>query len=115
MKKVILLLLMALLSQVTYASGQYITNLEIKRIRAVGDYPGSTYDNTIELWFTVPLTFEAKMLCTKTYRVYVNSSNQHLISAAYMAKATNSKVGVYINDQLPIRNGSCEISYIEVL
>jgi len=41
-----------LFSKNAFSENITIQNLEISKIRAVGDYAGTTYDNTIELWFS---------------------------------------------------------------
>lgn len=92
-----------------------IDNLKIYKIRAVGDYSGNTFDNTIEIWFTTPLTFPAQSLCTVTGRVYVDKNHDHIISAAYMAFAAGKTVNINVDTNLTIRNGSCEISFLDVV
>jgi len=44
-------LVLFLFSKNAFSENITIQNLEISKIRAVGDYAGTTYDNTIELWF----------------------------------------------------------------
>lgn len=87
----------------------------LSKIRVVGDYPGTTYDNSVELWFTTPITWPAGINCTNTSRVYIDAKHDHLVSAAYMALASGKTVNFFADDQLPNRNGSCEISYLDVL
>ena len=79
MKKILVMLSLVLSLSVS-ATNYSIPNLTIKKIRTVGNYAGAntTYDNTIELWFTVPLTYTSAVNCTSTYRVYVNADNQHI-------------------------------------
>jgi hypothetical protein len=98
----------------SYAANQSISNLTISKIRAVGNYAGTTYDDTIEIWFTTPLSWSSGSKCTNTYRVMVDVKYSHIISAAYMALASSKKVSVNIDDTLPIRAGACEVSYIDV-
>ncbi|MBA6231372.1 MULTISPECIES: hypothetical protein [unclassified Colwellia] len=98
------------------ASNERVNGLTIKFIRAVGNYSaGTTYDNTIELHFTTPLIWPEGSLCTITYRVMIDSKNNHLISAAYMAYASGFKVNINADDALPIRNGACELSYLDIV
>lgn len=112
----LLLLVSAVSSATTQAATQKIDNLTIKMIRAVGDYhAGTTFDDTIELWFTSPLEWNSEMNCSITYRVYVDASKTHIVSAAYMAFASGKKVSINADDALPRRSGSCEISYFDVL
>lgn len=93
----------------------YYGDLSIKKIRAVGDYKtGSVFDNTIELWFVSPVTWPSNSGCTSTSRVYINAANQHMVSAAYMAFASGKTVNVNVDNTLPNRGGSCEVSYIDV-
>nr|WP_139063219.1 hypothetical protein [Vibrio nigripulchritudo] len=109
-----ILLASMLVSPMCYAENIHLNSLEIKFIRAVGDYSGSTYDNTIELWFTNPLVWPSSS-CTDTRRVYVDSKHQHIISAAYTAFAANKKVNVHVDSTLPKRGGACEVSYLDIL
>ncbi|MEZ8822880.1 hypothetical protein AB6E04_00880 [Vibrio amylolyticus] len=98
----------------SYAENIHLSSLEIKFIRAVGDYTGSAYDNTIELWFIEPLVWSSPS-CTDTRRVYIDSKHQHIISAAYTPFATNKKVNVHVDSTLPKRGGACEVSYLDIL
>ena len=103
------------ISNSSLAQSYEINNLTIAKLRAVGDYPGSTYDDSLEIWFSTPLVFPAGSPCTDTFRVYVDKKHQHLISAAYMAFASGKKVNIYVYPELPIRGASCEISFIDVV
>ena len=96
------------------AEGVHINNLTISKIRAVGDYPGNTYDDSIELWFTTTLVWPDNMECTAGYRVYIDASKAHLISAAYAAQMAGKKVNIYADDSLTVRNGSCELAYLDI-
>jgi hypothetical protein len=97
------------------ATDTEIDGLTLSKIRAVGDYSqGTTYDNTVELWFTTPLAWPAGSACTITYRVEVDANNKHLVAAAYLALATGKKVNINVDDTLPIRNGTCQVSYLDV-
>jgi len=96
-----------------YAAGYYIENLTIKKIRTVGEY--SNFSNTVELWFNETLTYPSGAQCTSTFRVLVDAKHKHIISAAYLALMAGKKVSVYVNESLPIRGGSCELSYLDVI
>ena len=90
-------------------------NLVIQKVRAVGNYEGTTYDNTVEVWFATPLTWPAGSQCTNTNRVYVDASHQHLVAAAYFALNSGLSVSVNVDESLPIRSGACEVSFIDVV
>lgn len=97
-----------------WAENTYIENLSIKKIRAVGDFTGPTYDNTIEIWFTSPVAWPAPSTCTITDRVYVDAANKHIISMAYIALTTGKKININADDLLVKRGGACELSYLDV-
>ncbi len=109
-----IVLLLSLISN-TFALENDQSNLTISRVRAVGDYAGDTYDGTIELWFSTSLVWPSQFPCTSTYNVTIDKKHQHLISAAYMAFAAGKKVNIHVDTNLPIRGGSCEISFIDVI
>ena len=114
MKKTIFLtLVMTLMSPTIFAENIKLLNLQIQMIRAVGDYSGSTYDNTIELWFTSPLVWPSSA-CTDKKRVYVDAKHTHIISAAYTAFVAGKKVNVHVESTLPKRGGACEVSYLDI-
>ena len=92
-----------------------VSSLKILFVRAVGQYQDPAYSNTMELWFTTPLTFPAGSPCTETKRVYIDSKNYHLIAAAYMAFSKARTVNITLDTTLPIRAGACEITYLDVL
>lgn len=97
------------------AATQKIDSLTIKMIRSVGEYhSGDTFDDTVELWFTTSLAWTADVGCTANFRVYIDASKTHMISAAYMAFAAGKKVNINADDTLPVRSGACELSYIDV-
>lgn len=110
-----LLFVLSLVSSSICAGTTGINGKVLGKIRAVGDFPGSTYDNSIELWFTTSITWPTGINCTNTSRVYVDAKHTHLVSAAYMALASGKTVNFLADDQLPNRSGSCEISYLDVL
>ena len=98
------------------AAGASQNGFTISKIRAVGDYPGTTFDNTIELWFTAPLNpYPAGTACTSTFRVYVDAKHKHLVSAAYVAMTTGKKVDLFLDDTLPVRDGACEVAYLDIV
>lgn len=89
-------------------------DLTISKIRAVGDYSGATFDNTIEVWFSTPLLWPAGSRCTEASRVYIDTKNVGLFTAAYFAFGKSRKVSINVDDSLPIRMGACEVSYLDV-
>ena len=93
------------------ANVQY-SGLAIAKVRAVGDYQGATYDNTLEVWPVNPLA--ASSNCTSTFRFYIDSKNKHLIAAVYLALSTGKKIDVNLDDSLPIRDGACEASFLDL-
>lgn len=115
-KSAIAWLCVSLLSSVEVAAENFeISGLTISKIRAVGNYSGDTFDDTLELWFTTPLVFPANFPCTATGRVEIDKVDQHVVSAAYMAFASGKKVNVNIDTILPIRGGTCQVSYLDVI
>lgn len=109
------ILLLVYASSSVFAQSVQISGKKISKIRAVADYSGTTYDNTVELWFTNAITWPAGINCTNIGRVEIDAKNTHLISAAYMALAAGKTVNFYADDQLTVRNGTCEISYLDVI
>lgn len=99
-----------------YAADFVQTGLTLVKIRAVGDYQGTVYDNTIELWFSAPLSWPAGSSCASAPipRVYVDAKNKQLVAAAYLALTTGKKIDINVDDTLPIRGGSCEVSYLDI-
>lgn len=110
-----LVILLVVFSAPVAAETTEIKGKVLSKIRAVGDYPGSIYDHSVELWFSTPIVWPVGMNCTDTRRVYIDAKHSHLISAAYMAFASGSVVNFYADDQLTLRNGSCEISFLDVV
>lgn len=108
-------LLFVITATPSYATNYNLTDLTIKKLRAVGDYQGTTYDNTLELWFTTPVEWPVDSGCTTTYRVFIDKQHTHIISAAYLAFSTGKKVLVNVDNTLPIRSGACEVSFMDVL
>lgn len=88
--------------------------LTLSKIRAVGDYQGTTFDNIIELWFSAPLAWPAGSNCTSTLRVIVDAKNKQVVAAAYLALATAKKIDINVDDTLPVRSGACEVSYLDI-
>ncbi|WP_072680853.1 hypothetical protein [Arcobacter sp. LA11] len=113
--KYILIMLLVFFSGSLFSASTIISNMEINKIRVVGDYSGTTFDNSIELWFTKPIVWPENINCTTTFRVYIDAKHNHLVSAAYMAFTSGKRITFYVDDQLPIRSGSCEVSYLDVL
>lgn len=113
--KSILIASLMFLSSSLLAGTATINGKVLSKVRVVGDYPGSTYDNSVELWFTTPIVWPSGVNCTNTSRVYIDAKHTHIVSAAYMALASGKTVNFYADDQLPNRNGSCEISFLDVL
>lgn len=111
----IFLLLLIVFSVSAQAGTAEIKGKKLSKIRVVGDYPGTTYDDSIELWFTTPIVWPSTVNCTNTSRVYISAEKQHLVSAAYMALAAGKTVNFFVDDQLTNRSGSCEISFLDVL
>lgn len=111
----VLLVSLFVFSGTTLAATAQINGKVISKIRAVGDYPDARFNNTIELWFTTPITWPAGISCTNTSRVYIDAKHSHLVSAAYMALASGKTVNFFADDQLPNRSGSCEIAFLDVL
>ncbi|HMU65752.1 MAG TPA: hypothetical protein PKE57_01325 [Cellvibrionaceae bacterium] len=116
MKNIFLSLASLLLSNTAMATDAYFEGLVINKIRAVGNYiDGTTFDNTIEVWFANPPTIPAHMGCPAGHRLYIDAKYSHLVSAAYIAYSTGKKVGVNIDNTLPKRDNSCEITYFDLL
>ncbi len=116
-KKTAAFLLATLLGLTTnvLASAFQLADLKIQFIRAVGQYQDPQFNNTIELWFTMPLSLPAGSPCIDTRRVYIDSKNYHLVAAAYMAFSKGRSVNIALDSALPIRAGACEVTYLDVL
>lgn len=97
------------------ANNVEVNGLTISKVRAVGNYHGETFDNTLEVWFAAPMVFPTNMPCNATGRVAIDKADQHLISAAYMAFTSGKKINVYLDGSLPIRGGMCQVSFIDVV
>lgn len=111
-----LLAISFLISNTASATDAYFEGLIINKIRSVGNYiDGTTFDNTIEVWFSNPPSIPAYMGCPAGHRLYIDAKYSHLISAAYIAYSTGKKVGVNIDSTLPKRDNSCEITYFDLL
>jgi hypothetical protein len=97
------------------ATDYFQANLTISKIRAVGDYQGTKYDNTIEIWFSSLPNWPSGAPCTNALpRVIIDAKNKQLVAAAYLAMATGKKIDINVDDTLPIRDGACEVSYLDV-
>jgi len=93
-----------------------LPGLKIQSIRAVGQYnPSQQFNDTLEMWFTTPLVFPAGSNCIETRRVIISAKNYHLVAAAYLAFTKGRTVNVAVDDTLPIRAGSCEVTYMDVM
>ncbi len=107
---------LVLASQAVSAADFHFEGLTINKIRTVGNYQqGTTYDDTIEIWFTAPPTIPASSGCTSSFRLYIDAKKTHMVSAAYIAYSAGKKVAVNIDNTLPIRDNSCEVSYFDLL
>lgn len=112
--KIALILALATGLAPAYAQQHEQGGLTLTKVRAVGDYRGTTYDDVVELWFAAPLVFPNGSLCQVTSRVFVNASKMHLVAAAYLAISKGRKVLIHTDEALPIRDGACEVSYLDV-
>lgn len=97
-----------------FAANYSKEGLTIKRIRAVGDYEGTTFDNTIELWFTTDLDWPTASQCGTGSRVYIDAKNKHMVATAMLAFSLGKKVNINIDTSLPNRYGACEVSYLDI-
>lgn len=98
----------------THATEHTITGLSIRMMRSVGDYSGTTYDNTMEIWLTTPITWPAGSKCLDTTRVVIDAKNKHLIATAMMAFAMNKTININVDDTLPMRGVACEVSFVDI-
>lgn len=94
------------------ASNVQYSGLQIAKVRAVGDYQGVAFDNTLEVWPVTLLVAGAN--CTSLNRFYIDAKNKHLISIVYLALSMGRKIDVNLDDSLPIRDGACEASYVDL-
>jgi hypothetical protein len=113
-KSLMLIVLIFCFSPKAMSGDFQINNLAIKSVRAVGQYRDPTFSGTLEIWFTTPLVFPAGSVCTETRRVYLDAKQRHLIAAAYLAFSMGRNVTINVDDTLPLRAGSCEISFLDV-
>ncbi len=115
MRKLFLLLMASSFSFSVIAQDITFSDLKIKWIRTVGDYSvGDTADGTIELWFDKALALPDNFPCSNKSRIYIDAKHQHIISAAYLAFASDLKVRITVDSNLPVRFDSCEISLLDV-
>jgi hypothetical protein len=112
--KYLVILVAFLMSNYAGAANIEQYGLSIQKIRSVGDYQGQIFDGTIELWFTTPLNWPSGSACTTTFRVFIDAKHKQLISAALLALVTGRKVDINVDDSLPIRSGSCEVSFLDI-
>lgn len=97
-----------------HATDSYLTSIAITRIRTVGDYQGTTFDNTTEIWFNGPVNYGAGSRCASAFRVFVDVKHKHIVSAALLALSTSRKVNINVDDTLPIRDGACEVTFLDI-
>lgn len=112
--KLVLTVALASMNAHASATDRQQTGLTLSKIRAVGDYQGTLFDNTIELWFTTALVWPAGSACTSTIRVIIDAKNKHLVAVAYLALSTGRKVDISLDETLPIRDGACEVSFLDL-
>ena len=96
-----------------FADTAVVDGVTISKIRAVGTYTDPTFNATVEVWFTVPVTWPAGLAC-QNFRVEIDATQRHLVAAAYLALSTGKKVDIFIDTTLPIRGTMCQISYLDV-
>lgn len=108
-------IMLVLGNQLAHATDYQQNELTITRVRAVGDYASTTYDNTVEIWFAGTLVYPSGSKCTASYAVVVDAKHKHIIAAAYFAFASGRKVNINVDDTLPNRTGMCEISFLDVI
>lgn len=113
MKYTLFILILTLFIQLAHA--QEVTNLKIVKIRVIGSYPSPNLENTLELWFSTPIPWGSGSKCIDTRRVYVDAKQKHIVAAAYLAVASKKLVNIYAASNLPIRNGVCEIAYLDII
>lgn len=114
LNKIFFMSVFLVLPIVTNAGNYILGPLTLKKIRAVGNYNEQIYANTIELWFTTPLVWPTGSKCIEFSRVYIDAKNKQMLAAAYTALAAKKKVSINADDSLPIRNGACELSFIDI-
>ena len=92
------------------------SNVTINSIRPVsGNYPSEKHQNTIELhhdsrdWCSL-----SDCVVSNRYRVVVEATDEHIVSAAYMAFVAGKKVDIHIDTSLGTKNGICVVSYLTV-
>jgi hypothetical protein len=111
----VLMTIFSLLSTDSALSAEFpIKGLKIASIRYVGTYADPQFRDTVELWFTTPLTFPTNSLCTASQRVYISASHRHLVVGAQLALALDRPINITVYDTLPIRAGACEIVHFDV-
>jgi hypothetical protein len=93
-----------------------LDDITITRLRAVGDYTAaSTYDQTLEIWFNQPISYNSGSRCTSTFRVFIDARDRHLVATAHLAFATGKRININVDDNLPIRDGACQVSFLDLL
>jgi hypothetical protein len=92
-----------------------INSAQLRMIRAVGNYTSPAYADTIELWFASTSVKEVVPACYGAHnRVYVSAKNKHLVSLAYMAFAMGKSINVNVDTSLPLRDGYCEVTFLDI-
>lgn len=104
-----------MLSSGAFALDSMLRDITITQLRAVGDYNGTTFDDTLEIHFNQPVSFESGSRCTATHRVFIDARNRHLVAMAYLAFSSGKRVHINVDDTLPIRAGACQVSFLDVL
>lgn len=90
------------------------SNVTINLIRAVsGNYTDDKHKNTVELHHDTKSYCDLST-CSNKYRVIIEGSDKHIISAAYMAFAAGKKVDINIDTDLGVKYGICTVSYLTV-
>jgi hypothetical protein len=113
--RTVLAFTLALMAQMPAHSETFqIDGLKLKSIRYVGQYAAPEFRDTIELWFTTPLTFPSGSNCTSTFRVFINATHRHLVAGAQVALAMNRTINIAVDNTLPIRDSACEVVYLDV-
>ena len=90
----------------SHAVPHQFSGIAIGKLRALGDYQGATYDNTLEIHPVVPLNVPPTLLCTSQERLFIDARHMHLIVAAQLALATGRTINVGVDDSLPLRDGA---------
>lgn len=117
MKKLLFITMMVASGLSSAGEFHSLYNLNINSIRVVGVYSNDTrHNNTIELHFSEELNWPDQAGCTDKRRLFIDASHTHLVSAAYMAFASDKRIQVTIDKTFSkLAAGYCQISFIDVL